>query len=171
MGDYQTTIRNTDVAIEGKTDWGAYSAGNLVDETLYNIRRERRCELMAEGFRADDIHRWRALDQLIDAKEPYHVLGVNLWSGLSENKDFLAENTGGLKVGENVSDQAFSKYLAPYHIMSNNRVYNGYGWRMAHYLDPIAVQHFLITGGGDVNASPLYQNPGWPVQAGLGAQN
>ena len=171
VGDYQTTISNTNVAAEGKTDWGAYSAGDLVDKTLYNIRRERRCELMAEGFRADDLHRWRALDQLIDADEPYHAMGVNLWGGLFDNEAFLKENSGGLSIGKNVSDPNFSTYLAPYHIMSNNRVYNGYNWRMAHYLDPIAVQHFLITGDGDVNASPLYQNPGWPVQAGLGAQN
>ena len=170
-GDYNTTIRDTDVATEGKTDWGAYSAGRLVNATLYNIRRERRCELMAEGFRAADIHRWRALDQLIDADEPYHVLGVNLWSELYRNEEFLEDNPAGLIEGENVSPRSFSNYLAPYHIMTNNRVYNGYNWRMAHYLDPIAVQHFLITGDGDVNASPLYQNPGWPVQAGLGAQN
>ncbi len=170
-GDYNTTIRDTEVATEGKTDWGAYSAGRLVDATLYNIRRERRCELMAEGFRAADIHRWRALDQLIDADEPYHVLGVNLWSELYRNEEFLEGNPAGLIEGENVSPRSFSNYLAPYHIMTNNRVYNGYNWRMAHYLDPIAVQHFLITGDGDVNASPLYQNPGWPVQAGLGAQN
>ena len=171
VGDWQTTIDNTDVAKEGETDWGAYSAGQLVDATLYNIRRERRCELMAEGFRAADIRRWRSLDQLIDAPEPYHVLGVNLWTELYQNQDFLDSNPSGLKEGENVSPRSFSNYLAPYHIMSNNRVYNGYNWRMAHYLDPIAVQHFLITGNGDVNASPLYQNPGWPVQAGLGAQN
>ena len=170
-GNYNTTIRDTNVATEGKTDWGAYSAGQLVDATLYNIRRERRCELMAEGFRAADIHRWRALDQLIDADEPYHVLGVNLWSELYRNEEFLEDNPAGLVEGENVSPRSFSNYLAPYHIMTNNRVYNGYNWRMAHYLDPIAVQHFLITGDGDVNASPLYQNPGWPVQAGLGAQN
>lgn len=169
VGDYQTTIDNTDVAKEAETDWGAYSAGQLVDPTLYNIRRERRCELMAEGFRAADIRRWRSMDQLID--EPYHVLGVNLWDELADNADFLAANSGGLRQGENVSPRNFGKYLAPYHIMSNNRVYNGYSWRMAHYLDPIAVQHFLITGDGNVDASPLYQNPGWPVQAGLGAQN
>ena len=41
---------------------------------------------------------------------------------------------------------------------------------MAHYLDPIAIQHFLITGASDTSASPLYQNPGWPLQAGQGAQ-
>ena len=124
---------------------------------------------MAEGYRGADIRRWRSLDQLIDT--PYHVYGVNLWEKLASNADFLKANPGGLKEGENVSPRSFGNYLAPYHIMQNNRVYNGYSWRMAHYLDPIAVQHFLITGDGDVNASPLYQNPGWPVQAGLGAQN
>ena len=120
VGDYQTTIDNTDVAKEAETDWGAYSAGQLVDPTLYNIRRERRCELMAEGFRAADIRRWRSMDQLID--EPYHVLGVNLWDELADNADFLAANSGGLREGENVSPRNFGKYLAPYHIMSNNRV-------------------------------------------------
>ena len=168
VADFQTTIEHT-VMEKEKDDWGAWSAGQLVDATLYNIRRERRCELMAEGYRGADIRRWRSLDQLIDT--PYHVYGVNLWEKLASNADFLAANPGGLKEGENVSPRSFGNYLAPYHIMQNNRVYNGYGWRMAHYLDPIAVQHFLITGDGDVNASPLYQNPGWPVQAGLGAQN
>ena len=168
--DLDKTDNNTNIAKEAETDWGAYTAGKLLtDVRLYNIRRERRCELMAEGFRAADIRRWRSLDQLID--EPYHILGVNLWDELADNADFLAANSGGLREGENVSPRNFGKYLAPYHIMSNNRVYNGYSWRMAHYLDPIAVQHFLITGDGNVDASPLYQNPGWPVQAGLGAQN
>ena len=168
VADFQTTIDHT-VMEKEKDDWGAWSAGQLVDATLYNIRRERRCELMAEGYRGADIRRWRSLDQLIDT--PYHVYGVNLWEKLASNAYFLKANPGGLKEGENVSPRSFGNYLAPYHIMQNNRVYNGYGWRMAHYLDPIAVQHFLITGDGDVNASPLYQNPGWPVQAGLGAQN
>lgn len=168
VGDWQITIANTDMDIEKETDWGAWSAGKVVDPTLFNIRRERRCELMAEGFRNDDIHRWRAMDQMIDT--PYHVLGVNLWENLASNADFLSVNNNNLIEGENVSPKSFSKYYAPYHILTNNRVYDGYRWKLAHYLSPIAVQHFLITGNGDVNASTLYQNPGWPVQAGLGAE-
>lgn len=159
--DYNATIQDTDMNIEKLTDWGAYSAGNVVDPTLFNIRRERRCEFMAEGFRNDDIRRWRAMDQMIDT--PYHILGMNLW----ENVD-LAEYDGILEEGVNVSSRDFSKYLAPYHIFSNNRVYDGYRWNMAHYLDPIAIQHFLITGGGNASASPLYQNPGWPLVPNMG---
>ncbi len=160
--DYEKTIAATDVAKEAVTDWGAYSAKQLVDATLYNIRRERRCELMAEGFRNMDVRRWRSMDQMID--RPYHVLGINLW----EN-DNLADMPGSLVEGQTVSPKSFCEYLAPYHIQENNRVYDGYRWNMAHYLDPIAVQHFLITGDGVVSKSTLYQNPYWPTTAGEGA--
>ena len=155
--DWSATVAATQMEKEGETDWGAYSAGKLVDATLYNIRRERRCEFMAENFRTADVRRWRAMDQMIET--PYHVYGFNLWENVN-----LAEFDG-LVEGENVSPSSFSKYLAPYHIYSNNRVYNGYRWNMAHYLQPIAMQHFLITGGGNGSASPLYQNPGWPLEA------
>ena len=111
VGNWQTTIDNTDMEKEKETDWGAYSAGKLVDATLFNIRRERRCELMAEGFRAADVRRWRSMDQMIDT--PYHVLGVNVWESLSSNPDFLVANGNNLKEGENISPKDFSKYCAP----------------------------------------------------------
>lgn len=168
VADYQITIDNTNMAIESQTDWGAWSAGTVVDPVLFNIRRERRCELMAEGFRSDDIRRWRSMDQMITT--PYHPLGVNLFDSLIDNTDFITRNGNDLREGENISPKEFSKYLAPFHIVSNNRVYNGYTWKMAHYLSPIAVQHFLITGNGDASASTLYQNPYWPLTAGTGAE-
>ena len=52
------TIAATDLSKEN--DWAKYSAGQLVDPTLYNIRRERRVELMSEGTRMRDLKRWRA---------------------------------------------------------------------------------------------------------------
>lgn len=100
---------------------------------------------------------------------PWHPMGINLWTDIYTNADFLAVNNNNLKEGENVSPKTFSKYLAPYHILANNRVYDGYRWKMAHYLEPIAVQHLLITGEGDASRSVIYQNPGWPIKAGLGA--
>ena len=36
----------------------------MIDKTLYNIRRERRCEFIAEGMRKDDLLRWRSLDKM-----------------------------------------------------------------------------------------------------------
>ena len=167
VDDWQISIDNTNMAEEAKGDWGAYSAGALVDKTLFNIRRERRCEMLGEGLRAMDIRRWRAMDQMIST--PWHPMGINLWTDTYTNADFLAVNNNNLKEGENVSPKTFSKYLAPYHILANNRVYDGYRWKMAHYLEPIAVQHLLITGEGDASKSVIYQNPGWPIKAGLGA--
>lgn len=62
---------------EAKGDFGAYSHGQLIDATLYNIRRERRNELCAEALRWEDLKRWRACDQLIS--KPYRVEGMLYW--------------------------------------------------------------------------------------------
>ena len=164
--DYTKTIRLTDMSKEAETDWGAYSGGEIIDATRYNIRRERRCELMAEGLRSMDLHRWRSMDQMIT--KPYHILGMNLWQEMYGWDWYKDSNSNSiLKEGENVSPRSFSTYLAPYHITANNIVYNGYKWNMAHYLDPIAAEHFLVTSsGGDLDSSPIYQNPGWPMTGG-----
>jgi hypothetical protein len=154
---------------EAELDWGAYSGGELIDPVLFNIRRERRCELMAEGFRDMDLKRWRAMDQMIS--EPYHIEGFNLWDEMYDWDWFKFRGQSKLKEGENVSSQEFGKYLQPYRIKPNNIAYDGYRWAMAHYLDPIAIQHFKNSSStGEINDSPIYQNPGWPTQAGSGAQ-
>ena len=75
--DYQLTIDNTDMSKE-TLDWGSYSAGQQVDATLYNIRRERRIELVSEGFRFNDLKRWRALDQV----QNVHLQGFNFWESM-----------------------------------------------------------------------------------------
>lgn len=164
--DYQYTVGLTNMAEEGKTDWGAYSAGQLIDPMLFNIRRERRCELMAEGFRMMDLKRWRSMDQMIQV--PYHIEGIDLYSVLYPDWDCFKDGNGNsiLIPGGNVSDPSFGKYLQPYRISPNNIVYNGYRWNMAHYLAPISIQHFINTSSGDLSASPIYQNPGWPMEAG-----
>lgn len=54
-------------AITPDPDWPNY--GYTLSDVLYEIRRERSVELMAEGFRANDIYRWRA-HALIDGDQP-----------------------------------------------------------------------------------------------------
>jgi len=166
--DFNKTIAATDVSIEAANDWGAYSAGNLVDPTLYNIRRERRCELMADGLRWMDLKRWRALDQMINT--PYHIEGFKLWGPMQYWYDpsTLIYGVGDASI---VSAPSISPYLRPYEMTTTSLVYNGYRWAMAHYLDPIAIHQFLITSsdGQDVSTSPIYQNPGWPTTANTGA--
>ena len=75
--DFNLSISLTNMNEEAKNDRGAYATGKLIDPFLYNIRREKRCELMAEGLRLADLKRWRAMNQLI--KEPYHLEGFKLW--------------------------------------------------------------------------------------------
>jgi len=160
--DFQKTIANTQVQLEAENDWGAYSAGQLVDATLYNIRRERRNELMAEGLRWMDLKRWRALDQLIT--EPYHIEGFKLWGPMQDWYDESQLTYG--TASSRVSSPALSEYLRPYQKNGNELVYDGYRWTMAHYLNPITAEHFLITTeGDDVSTSPIYQNPGWSTNA------
>jgi starch-binding outer membrane protein, SusD/RagB family len=169
--DYNKTIAVTDMSKEALVDWGAYSKGQLVDATLYNIRRERRSEFIGEGFRYADLIRWRAMDQL----NGFQMEGCKIWGPM--NSDFpsgklLADQADEKK--NTVSSPSLSPYLRPYQVVSNNNnYYNGLNFSDAHYLDPIAVQHFLITAsdGVTVATSPIYQNPGWPIEAGKGATN
>lgn len=159
--DYQKTINATIMSSEAN-DWGAYSAGNLVDPTLYNIRRERRCELMAEGLRQMDLRRWRAMDQLITA--PYHIEGFKLWGPMKKWYDPKKLTYGGSSKSK-VSDPSVSLYIRPFEKISTSLAYNGFRWTMAHYLNPIAIQHFMLTtdDGTDLTKSPIYQNPGWTL--------
>lgn len=162
----QKTINATDMNKEALNDWGACSAGKiLTDKTLYNIRRERRCELMGEGLRWMDLQRWRACDQMLET--PYHIEGFKVWGPMQEwykNED----GTSQLYYGDekaNVSAPERSLYLRPYE-KSKTLVYDGYRWRMAHYLKPIAIKEILMTSeNNEIETSPLYQNPGWPLEA------
>ena len=172
--DYQKTIQATDMQKEAELDWAAYSGGNILsDATLFNIRRERRNELLSEGFRSSDLKRWRSMDQMMTKK--YHIEGFKLWN--TSLPERYAEAGYNLIYDQdpnsNVSSPALSDYLRPYEILKTNRAYEGYGWHIAHYLNPIAMQHFIITSTTDkenFSDSPIYQNPYWPVQANLPAR-
>lgn len=175
--DYEKTNRNTDLTKE--IDLARYSGNNLVDVTLYNIRRERRVELAAEGFRLRDLRRWCALDKM----QNYQVEGFNLWA---ENYKRYATPDAGINgqnfdkaltvidlkeagtEGANVSAKSDGDYLLPYRVISSNIAYNGYNWNPNRYLFPIAFDHFRLTteveGSGDYTSSPIYQNPGWKIE-------
>ena len=53
LPDYSVTVAKTNMSKE-TGDWGAYTAGHLVDATRYCIRRDRRCGFFGDGFRWDD---------------------------------------------------------------------------------------------------------------------
>lgn len=162
--NFEKTIKATDMDKEAENDWGAYTAGTILsDKTLYNIRRERRCEFMAEGLRYMDLRRWRSMDQLIDT--PAHLEGMHLWNTPMEGwyNNLIADGTN----EANVSSKDKSEYLRPFERYSAQAAYNGCTWKIAHYLNPIMVKQFQLTAtsGADVSTSPLYQNPYWPTVA------
>lgn len=180
--DYQKTIDHTDMDNE-KRDWGSYSGGNQINATLYNIRRERRIELAAEGFRFADLKRWRALDQVVD----YHVQGCNFWDSIHQlytnpqpedaasplSKITLLEygtSEGTANVSAKDDQFAEGKYLLPYRKNAANIGFNGLTWNKAKYLYPIRNKEFRLTtllpGSNDYNTSSIYQNPGWSKNDG-----
>lgn len=166
--DFQKSINATNMSIEAIDDLGAYSASRVIDPTLFNIRRERRVELMAEGFRYDDLRRWRSLDQLVSNK--HIVEGMKIWGPMQEWYGDKLISSGSTP---NVSPRENSEYVRPYQIVKNNNLaYDGYSWNMAHYLSPIAIEHFLLTASStaDLNSSPIYQNPRWGLNAGEAAK-
>lgn len=162
--DFTKTINATDMSKEAENDWGAYTAGAVLnDKTLYNIRRERRCEYMAEGLRYMDLRRWRSMDQLMTS--PSHLEGMHLWNTPMESwyNNLNADGTN----EANVSSKDKSEYLRPFERYSAQAAYNGCTWKMAHYLNPIMVKQFQLTAtsGADISTSTLYQNPYWPTVA------
>ena len=168
--NFDKTINMTDMSKEAENDWGAYTAGNILsDKTLYNIRRERRCEFLAEGLRYMDLRRWRSMDQLINT--PYHMEGMHLWNTPME-KWYLDDKGKSTLIADgtsqaNVSSESRSEYLRPFEKTSTQPGYDGCTWKMAHYLEPIMVKQFQLTAtsGADTSTSILYQNPYWPTVA------
>lgn len=179
-GDANVTINATDLDKEEyyTHDFGLYSGGKrITSKVLYNIRRERRCELMGEGMRWDDLIRWRALDQL--KEKPYFKHGCKVhgpmieWfrydSKTKELKDLRFDQADENK--NNVSSPSdieggFNgdpKYFSLLRVSKNSDWYkSGFSWRMAHYLAPIAEDHFLQASyTSDINNSTIYQNPYW----------
>ncbi len=168
--DIDKTISQTNMSKEAENDWGAYSGGELVDATLYNIRRERRCEFMAEGLRYMDLRRWRSMDQLINT--PCHMEGMHLWNTPMElwypnDMDETPLVADGSSTA-NVSSKDRSEYLRPFEKNSTQQGYNGCTWRMAHYLYPIMVKEFQLAE--TTGSSQLYQNPYWPTTADMPAE-
>lgn len=188
--DAHITIAATDLDKEEECshDFGLYSAGSrITSKVLYNIRRERRCELMGEGMRMDDLIRWRALDQLKTTR--YYKHGCKIYGPMKEwftnisrrnpewkymKYDQADPNKNNVS-SPNDTEGGFNgdaRYLSLLRVSSASDWYeSGYSWRMAHYLDPIAEDHFVQTAtDGDLSTSPIYQNPYWGMIHSTAAQ-
>lgn len=119
-------------AIVPDPNWPDY--GYNVSPVLHEIRRERVVELMNEGFRFDDLMRWRA-HKLFVGERPRGAYYEQLLKSVSSNRPVDADN-----------------YLDPYKVS----VGAGYNFNPARdYLNAIPLDELTI----NPNLKP--NNPGW----------
>lgn len=121
-------------AITPDPKWPNY--GYSIPDYLYEIRREREVELLNEGFRYDDLMRWRA-DQLFIGVRPKGAYYTNELKGVNPNLPYDANN-----------------YLDPY-VNALTGPNGGWGFNPSkNYLKPLPTN--------DLTLNPaLKQNPGW----------
>jgi hypothetical protein len=100
------------------------------------IRRERTVELAFEGFRRDDLRRWKTAELVM----PLAIRGVKF------NKEYQTRNPG-LVVGVDIQLDANGFVVA--------EPASARQFLPKHYLDPIPLQQLQLSHG------TLTQNPGW----------
>jgi hypothetical protein len=108
-------------------NWDFPTLSPIINE----VRRERRVELAAEGFRYDDIMRWAAADELIVGKRPHGFMASQL-----ATNPYPVDANG---------------FLDPY----KQKLPAGYGFKIGRdYLNAIPKDQLLLNPA-------LVQNPGW----------
>jgi starch-binding outer membrane protein, SusD/RagB family len=108
-------------------NWDFPTLSPIINE----VRRERRIELAAEGFRYDDIMRWAAADELIVGKRPHGFMASQL-----ATNPYPVDAKG---------------FLDPY----QQKLPAGYGFKIGRdYLNAIPKDQLLLNPA-------LIQNPGW----------
>ena len=110
-----------------------------VSPLLWEIRRERRCELIMDGFREWDIRRWGKLEYLDPAVKPSIFLGARLSAEDISAADGLATDAQG--------------YILPYGLGTGRSVEVP-----KNYLDAIPTGELTLY---QLKGIDFPQNPGW----------
>lgn len=132
----------------GFSDPNKLDYGYAVSDLLYEIRRERRIELVGEGFRYDDIIRWKAAKLF---ENPKTFLGMRVTPAVEA---LYQEGTFGGETGRALVEYEGKTYVRPY---VNSLDDQGRKWadNDKRYLNPLSRNVLLINKN-------LKQNPGWP---------
>ncbi|MDR1120945.1 MAG: RagB/SusD family nutrient uptake outer membrane protein [Dysgonamonadaceae bacterium] len=116
-----------------------------ISPLLQEIRRERKVELVCEGFRVDDIFRWAAADELIVGKKPKGAVKQQ-WENYPGASDAFLTAWEKLNTDE-------KGYIDPYQQYSS--LSNGFNFNLNRdYLSPIPTTELVLNPN-------LKQNPGW----------
>lgn len=139
----------TSTPVQYKMDYG-YEISDL----LYEIRRERVVELYAEGFRWDDICRWRA-GKLCTS--PLSIYGITVTDEIKKQYDAVYGTEAAPHVfdvdGGQVATAEYNgkRYVKLYQTIADGE---GYPWQDKLYLHPIPSEEKSLNDNLD-------QNPGW----------
>ncbi|MGK6350715.1 RagB/SusD family nutrient uptake outer membrane protein [Parapedobacter sp. DT-150] len=116
-----------------------------ISPLLQEIRRERKVELIGEGFRRDDIFRWAAADELMAGKRPLGAIKKQ-W----ENYPGTAEGFQQAVADIPVNSAGYIDPYQPFGILNG-----GYQFNLGRdYLSPIPANERVLNPN-------LTQNPGW----------
>jgi hypothetical protein len=136
-GDLGNTINKLRARVGMPSLTNGFVTTNGLD-MLREIRRERTVELAFEGFRRDDLRRWKTAE----TEMPQALRGVKFEGTEYEQRDStlvigtdIQVDAGGFVVAEAATSRQF---VVP-----------------RHYLDPIPLQQIQLSRG------TLIQNPGW----------
>ena len=114
-----------------------------ISSLLWEIRRERRIELMMEGFRGDDLRRWKKLDYVDHLQKKNTNMGA--WIKRSDYPKATS-----VKIVGNATEG----YILPIESAASWRIFDN----PRVYLDPIGPDQIQLYKDNGVT---LTQNPGW----------
>ncbi len=137
-------LTTTPVADAQPLDYG-YTISNL----LYEIRRERRIELIAEGFRMDDLKRWNAMKLM---ENPKTVLGIRVTDKVKEQ--YTGITTFGGDDGRSTIEYNGNTYVYQYTSKSLDDAGRKWSDNDRRWLYPLPTDELTINKN-------LTQNPGW----------
>src|SRR5690606_3280751 len=112
-----------------------------VPNLIWEIRRERRSELMFEGLRLNDLRRWKKLEYVDTEKNPTNNRGAYIVKA-----DYTAEQLNGITI-----DGTKEGYIIPSASIKRTVADK-------FYLDPIPLDQISLY---ESNGAKLEQNPGW----------
>lgn len=121
--------------------------GYAVSPLIYEIRRERRIELAFEGFRWDDIVRWKAGKLIENPKTEYGIV-VNTDVKNQYNAYFGSDLFGSAILATITDWDKTKQLLSPYSDPSRT-------WDDKLYLHPIPTDQIILSNGA------LVQTQGW----------
>lgn len=139
------------------------SASNIVNE----IRRERRVELMLEGFRLDDIKRWAAYEDVFNGWKPVGAHAQEFVDYWNDEEKLMADGFDWKKPSEVILTQGYNfdvidGWINPLYNNADFKATSGRGYYIdpdRDYLNSIPRSEILLyKEKADVT---LEQNPGW----------